>query len=146
MDSLKTFLTEELEPNVYQLQTEVSIEYLSKKCETKGFQFFYINGSQVSNKETFLNEVALSLQFPDYFGKNWDALQDCLTDLEWVSAQGYVIFYEDAESFAQQNPQDWKIALNVLSSAVEFWQEEDIPMYVLIKGTGDAIAQLPPLA
>jgi RNAse (barnase) inhibitor barstar len=140
---LKRFLTEELEPNVYQLQTEVSIEYLSKNCETKGFQFFYINGNQVSNKETFLNEFALSLQFPDYFGNNWDALEDCLTDLEWVSAQGYVIFYEDAGNFTQQHPQDWKIALDVLSSAVEFWQKQDIPMYVLIKGSGDAIAQLP---
>ncbi len=34
------------------------------------------------NKETLLTSVAKACDFPDYFGHNWDALWDCLTDSE----------------------------------------------------------------
>ena len=34
-----------------------------------------------SDKATLLARLAAALQFPDWFGHNWDALSDCLTDL-----------------------------------------------------------------
>lgn len=36
----------------------------------------------VLNKETLLASVAKACDFPAYFGHNWDALWDCLTDSE----------------------------------------------------------------
>ncbi len=32
------------------------------------------------NKDTLLTSIAKACEFPDYFGYNWDALWDCLTD------------------------------------------------------------------
>ena len=32
------------------------------------------------NKDTLLTSMAKACDFPDYFGHNWDALWDCLTD------------------------------------------------------------------
>ena len=32
------------------------------------------------NKDTLLTSIAKACNFPDYFGHNWDALWDCLTD------------------------------------------------------------------
>ncbi|QDU81619.1 Barstar (barnase inhibitor) [Polystyrenella longa] len=32
----------------------------------------------------FLDHLAEVLEFPSYFGRNWDALSDCLTDLSWL--------------------------------------------------------------
>lgn len=34
------------------------------------------------NKETLLTSIAKACNFPSYFGHNWDALWDCLTDSE----------------------------------------------------------------
>ncbi len=34
------------------------------------------------NKETLLTSIAQACDFPSYFGHNWDALWDCLTDSE----------------------------------------------------------------
>ena len=34
------------------------------------------------NKDTLLTSMAKACDFPDYFGHNWDALWDCLTDSE----------------------------------------------------------------
>lgn len=35
------------------------------------------------SKDDFLELIAKKLQFSDCFGKNWDALTDCLSDLSW---------------------------------------------------------------
>ena len=32
------------------------------------------------NKDTLLTSIAIACNFPSYFGHNWDALWDCLTD------------------------------------------------------------------
>lgn len=38
-----------------------------------------------------LARLAHGLSFPDYFGANWDALIDCLSDLSWSNAPDVVI-------------------------------------------------------
>ena len=37
-------------------------------------------------KDAILAALSRSLGFPDWFGGNWDALEDCLTDLSWRPA------------------------------------------------------------
>lgn len=42
----------------------------------------HIDGSKMGSVEAFHDEVAKKLDFPDYYGKNMDALWDCLTG--WI--------------------------------------------------------------
>ena len=42
----------------------------------------------ITDKAALLRKIAAELGFPDWFGENWDALEDCLTDLTWRQAQG----------------------------------------------------------
>lgn len=43
-------------------------------------------------------ELSAALQFPPYFGWNWDAVNDCMRDLEWLeNASGYLVVVEGAE-------------------------------------------------
>ena len=39
-----------------------------------------------TGKKELLARLAQGLQFPAWFGANWDALEDCLTDLSWLEA------------------------------------------------------------
>ena len=48
-------------------------------------------------KEKLLREIAAALRFPDWFGQNWDALEDCLTDLSWLDADACVLVFEQAK-------------------------------------------------
>ena len=40
-----------------------------------------LKASEMKNKEDALKYIAEKLDFPDYFGMNFDALKDCLTDI-----------------------------------------------------------------
>lgn len=39
-----------------------------------------VDGNEVKNRETLHDVLARSLRFPEWYGRNLDALYDCLTD------------------------------------------------------------------
>ena len=41
-----------------------------------------LDGNKITNKETLHNTLAGFLQLPDWYGRNLDALYDCLTDIQ----------------------------------------------------------------
>ena len=73
-------------------------------------------------KEALLEAIAASLAFPHWFGANWDALEDCLSDLSWLPASGYVLVIEHA-----QPGDDLGVLIDVLRSAAEWWSERGKP-------------------
>jgi RNAse (barnase) inhibitor barstar len=87
----------------------------------------------VHTKRRLLSVLARELAFPAYFGANWDALADCLTDLSWAPAEGYAILLSRLTGLAQQ---DYFTALDVLEEAAIFWADNEVPFYVLMEGAG----------
>lgn len=71
-----------------------------------------------AGKDAMLASIAGALEFPDWFGANWDALEDCLTDLSWRPDKPRVILFLHAVK-----DDDLGIVLDVLSSSAEFWRE-----------------------
>ncbi|WP_062050487.1 barstar family protein [Bacillus sp. JCM 19034] len=47
-----------------------------------------IDGKKCSDVEGLFDEFAIKLQFPNYFGKNWAAFDECINDLEWLDGDG----------------------------------------------------------
>jgi hypothetical protein len=73
-----------------------------------------------------LNNLASALGFPDWFGHNWDALEDCLTDLSWRDAPGYVLLIE-----SPRPGDDLGILIDILRSSAEFWAGRGKPFFAL---------------
>ncbi|MFF4155310.1 barstar family protein [Streptomyces sp. NPDC001678] len=89
----------------------------------------------VHDKAAFLDRCATDLEFPEWFGRNWDALADCLTDLSWWGSgkfRGYLLLAEDWETFRKAAPGDARTAEAVLHDAVEYWASTDSPLVVLL--------------
>lgn len=53
---------------------------------------YILDGSQMTTRETAHDHIAKQLRFPEYYGRNLDALYDCVTDLP--DAEIIVVFSE----------------------------------------------------
>jgi RNAse (barnase) inhibitor barstar len=69
-------------------------------------------------KVAMMEAVAKALGFPDWFGGNWDALEDCLTDLSWRPRAVRVLLFSGASE-----TEDSAILVDVLLSVAEYWRE-----------------------
>jgi hypothetical protein len=56
-----------------------------------------------------------------YFGHNWDALHDCLTDLAWLPAPGYTLLFTDADALLRRRSTDFRALLDVLADVGKTW-------------------------
>lgn len=77
-----------------------------------------IDGRKARTLRGFYPRIAKVLLFPDYFGKNLDALFDCLCSLEVVGKQDIVLLIRHAEAFLdKEKPEKKQAALAVLREA-----------------------------
>jgi len=133
MDPIKTLLNSK-HSGVYWLKSHAIPADLEKAAKTAGYAYFHIEGQKLTTKEQFLNHAALATHCPEYFGDNWDAFEDCLTDLSWVDAEGYLIVYDHTDVFAEHAPQHFDTLIEVLKESAEFWHGQGKPMIALLRG------------
>ena len=57
----------------------------------------YIRGTRCATDAGFLKEISAAMQFPDYFGENWNAWEECMTDLDWLSFSSIALVIDDYE-------------------------------------------------
>ena len=86
-----------------------------------GFLFKVVRGKKCRTTAGLFAELAEVLEFPDYFGHNWDALEECLADLEWLPAKGYVLVFTDAELILPDDEDEFETFLEVVNDAGEAW-------------------------
>ena len=89
-----------------------------------GLQVAEIALQGTRDKNAFLNAIAAALRFPDYFGHNWDAFYECLTDLEQASGTGIMVVLRQASGFARAEPEEFAAAVDALRDAADFWEAE----------------------
>lgn len=141
--TLHALLTGALPAGVYRLASRARAGTIARMAEEHGRRFFYLDGRQIATKSDFMQACAKAMQFPSYFGYNWDALEDSLRDLSWAPAQnGYLVLYDCAGHFAARR-EDFDTALDIFHSAVDYWRGTTTPMAVLLRGAGRAGAGLP---
>ncbi len=102
-----------------------------------------LDGTVSRSREGFFTEIARAMHFPDYFGRNWDAVYDCLTDPGLFPETGVAILFDGFDRFAAMEPGQWQTALKVLADACAFWAPFDRPLYVLLFDFGEHASGTP---
>src|SRR5690606_9611596 len=67
-------------PNIVQSIRAFRVHDLQETARTLGHHFLYANLAHALTKQDVLELIASQFTFPAHFGKNFDALYDCLTD------------------------------------------------------------------
>ena len=70
-------------------------------AERAGMARWSVDLSGVRAKAALLDAIAKQLELPDWFGGNWDALNDSLTDLAWNHPAGVVLTLWRCDAIAQ---------------------------------------------
>ena len=78
-----------------------------------------LDGTAITSKEAFFDAVAAALSFPDWFGRNLDALYDCLRDLSWLPAGEQELVWTASEVLREADPRAYTRIVDVLRDAAE---------------------------
>lgn len=122
---------------------KVDPEPIVRAAEANGFPLFRIDLGQAKDKASMLAAIARAMDFPDWFGHNLDALADCLCDMGWRPAEGYVVLLEHCDPIHGYAEEDFVAALEIFGQAAEEWREQGIPFWCLVDMQADGIAWLP---
>jgi RNAse (barnase) inhibitor barstar len=80
-----------------------------------------LDGGKARTLDAFFSLCSESLEFPDYFGRNWQALRDCLADLEWLPAEAYCLVFRNSELLFRDEPIERSTFLINLKLVAEEW-------------------------
>jgi RNAse (barnase) inhibitor barstar len=94
-----------------------------------------VRARKCPTQDDLFDEFAAAWQFPYYFGENWDALEECLTDLEWLPASAYLLLVTHAAHVLEKDATDrritfWKV-LHGLTSSWSQTRHPAVPFHVV---------------
>lgn len=110
-----------------------------------GLKLVRIDLKGVRDKAGFLAALASALKFPDWFGDNWDALEESLTELR-DTPHGYVLLLEHCGDFAEQAHHDLLAAIEIFEDVAEFWAEQGKGFWTVFGGITKTVPGIRPLS
>ncbi len=92
-----------------------------------------IDATTIKADDDLLDAIATALRFPDYFGGNWDAFDECLRDMSWAPAAGYVLTVKGAEELWRRDP---RLPARLIRSWLECaraWAVKDVALQLVFE-------------
>lgn len=100
---------------------------IDRYLENKDSFITAIDGNQCNTIESFLEEIGRAFSFPDYYGQNVNALNDCINDLDWIPKDNYILIINNFESLISDNKKDREDMIDFLGEISEQWK--NVPNY-----------------
>ncbi len=95
------------------------------------------------DKHQALSELGKAFKFPAWYGVNFDALHDCLTDPDWQPKTGVVLQISGLDLLHERDPDSFSTLIEVLQSAASIRSAEKTPLWILLTSPTLGIADLP---
>jgi hypothetical protein len=143
MELIKAIAERNLHPDVYVWDTPAPTDEIAQSAQTNDILFFHLTGYKILFVSDLWRQAEEILRFP-YFGKNWDAFTDVMRDLSWwPPTKAYLVFYDNVDYFARNDPSEFETALGVFQNLAKFWREiTDTPLYILLAGDKSLIPNI----
>jgi len=107
---------------IYQVEKKQLNEKLQYYDEEKT-KIVFID-EKIEDVATLFNMLYEELCFPDYFGWNWNALNDCLRDFCWLQEDFVVFVIINKQKILSKDPSFQKDAFfEYLQDASDFWDD-----------------------
>jgi RNAse (barnase) inhibitor barstar len=125
-------LFETVPPNVVQSIRAFRVIDLQAEAARLGQHFLYAHCEEGLTRQQVLAIIAESFHFPRHFGKNYDALADCLTSLVYKagSQPGFLVVLEQLPNTQKFDKEARENLLDVFRDAADFWAEKKVDFRV----------------
>lgn len=117
MRELARLLAGDLAPGVHSWSSHAAAADVRREVESAGWRFVHLDTTGVEDKTGLLDATAAAFGFPDWFGRNWDALADGLGDVR--SERGTLVLWEGSDALATANEEQFAVALEILRDRCE---------------------------
>lgn len=96
----------------------------------KRYNVVEIDFKIVKTKSDILDLFSNQLQFPSYFGQNWDAFWDCIKDLEWLKEKNTTVLIKNSDIVKDE--QSYSTLMDILRDATPYWKEYGVDFVTVI--------------
>ncbi len=119
-------------PNVVQSIRAFRVTDLQEEAARLGHHFLYAYCAEATTKQQVLAIIADAFHFPKHFGKNFDALGDCLTDLAHKAGPqpGFLVVLEQLPNTPKFDKEARETLLDVFRDAADFWADKKVSFRV----------------
>lgn len=116
-------------PNIVQSIRAFRVQELQDAATQLNQHFLYANLGNAQSKQDVLDMIAAQYTFPAHFGKNFDALYDCMTDLVHKSGPqpGFIVVLEQIPAHAKFDKEAREQLLDIFRDAADYWADRKIP-------------------
>ncbi len=104
----------------------------ARVADQAGLLLIGIDLKDARDRAAILQAFAATFGFPETFGRNLDALGDCLGDLSWMPGSGYLVHLSGCAKPIEHCRDDFDAIVGVLDDVTVEWRGRDIPFWILI--------------
>jgi RNAse (barnase) inhibitor barstar len=115
--------------NIVQSIRAFRVQDLQDAARSLGHHFLYANLATAQSKQEVLDLIAQQFILPAHFGKNFDALYDCMTDPVHKSGPqpGFVVVLEHIPANAKFDKEAREQLLDIFRDTADYWGDRKIP-------------------
>ena len=128
MSGLARILAGQHPSGVYLWHADFDVDDVRNSVEHAGWRFGHLDGWVAQDKIELLSAVGKTLGFPDYYGRNFDALADCLFDLDADT----VLLWDGWSTLARGDESAFSIMIDIFTERAA----EAGRFVVLLRGDG----------
>ena len=115
--------------NIVQSIRAFTVNDLQLAAQHLNQHFLYANLSSAQSKQDVLDLIAGQFTLPSHFGKNFDALYDCITDPLHKSGPqpGFIVVLEHSPANVKFDKEAREQLLDIFRDAADYWGDRKIP-------------------
>ncbi|MEI8409504.1 MULTISPECIES: barstar family protein [unclassified Kribbella] len=143
MTDLRPLLTKGLRPGVYRWQSDAEAEQVRRDVAGAGWDFVLLDTSEIHDKSGFLDLCATAFDLPRWFGRNWDALADSLSDRS--TGEPEIVLWTGLDHLLEHDHDTVDVALQIFTEDITASGQLRILIQLEDDQTPDLLSSLPQL-
>jgi len=115
--------------NIVQSIRAYRVSDLQGAAQGLGHHFLYANLAEAQSKQDVLDLIGAQFTLPSHFGKNFDALYDCMTDPLHKSGPqpGFIVVLEQIPAHVKFDKEAREQLLDIFRDTADFWGDRKVP-------------------